>query len=175
MKHYDYQSTLKKLWKHAIACFNAGEPDLINYFTDEERQFLNHIGIQPNEIYDYAEDFVNDGEPDFTTCALIQHIRRKYFLEVQKAVHSSKKILPDELPARSAEIQGIVWLPRIIAKAKAKLRGELDPDIMFCCGGDRKFCKTHNIHPAEFLQWVFESDGDDSKVVERVVERIKKL
>ena len=45
----------------------------------------------------------------------------------------------EQLPAKAAQVDGIAWLPRIIAKARAKLRGEMPPDLMYDCGGDRDF------------------------------------
>ncbi len=54
------------------------------------------------------------------------------------------------LPPKDEAVRGITWLPRIIPKAKAKLRGELPASLMYCCGGDRKFFKAHDILPAEF-------------------------
>jgi hypothetical protein len=56
-------------------------------------------------------------------------------------------------------------LPRLIPKAEAKLRGEMPADLMYCCGGDRKFFKTHNIDPAEFLRKVWDARGNQAEVV----------
>ena len=63
------------------------------------------------------------------------------------------------------------WLPRILAKAQAKLRGELHPDIMYCCGGDRAFLRRHQIDPVDFLRTVWENEADDDAVVEWVRTR----
>jgi hypothetical protein len=71
-----------------------------------------------------------------------------------------------DLPSFGDEYDGIPYLPRVLAKARAKLRGELDEDVMFCCGGDRKFLRTHgNLHPADFLRHVWASRGNDAKLV----------
>ena len=35
-------------------------------------------------------------------------------------------------------IDGIAWLPRILVKARLKLRGEMPADLMYGCGGDRQ-------------------------------------
>ena len=57
------------------------------------------------------------------------------------------------------------YLPRLIAKGRAKLRGELDPDMMFGCGGDRKFLKNHgDIHLADFLRQLWAAGDDDLKL-----------
>ena len=62
----------------------------------------------------------------------------------------------------------------IIPKTKAKLRGELPPSLMYCCGGDRRFFQEYNIHPAEFLSLVWRQEGNDAAIVDWVVKRSKK-
>ncbi|MFT5837141.1 MAG: hypothetical protein ACI9ZV_000645, partial [Candidatus Azotimanducaceae bacterium] len=69
------------------------------------------------------------------------------------------------------EVKGIVWLPRIMPKALAKLRGELPPETMYGCGGDRRFFKTNNIHPAEFLRAAWAYQDDQGKLIDWVVAR----
>ena len=56
---------------------------------------------------------------------MIHEQRKDYFWEFQNKVPSSNMLNPSDLPAKTEEIEGIVWLPRIIPKARAKLRGEL--------------------------------------------------
>jgi hypothetical protein len=34
---------------------------------------------------------------------------------------------------------------------------------MYSCGGDRKFLRSHDIHPADFLRAVWAAGDDDSK------------
>ena len=71
----------------------------------------------------------------------------------------------DGLPAKDAEVEGIAWLPRLIPKAEAKLRGEMPPDLMYGCGGDRKFFKTHQVDEADFLQKVWSAHGNQAEIV----------
>ena len=71
----------------------------------------------------------------------------------------------DELPARDAELDGIPWLPRILQKARNKLRGENCPGIMFGCGGDRRFLSQHDLHPADFLRVVWSAGDRDERVL----------
>jgi hypothetical protein len=42
---------------------------------------------------------------------------------------------------------------------------------MYCCGGDRRFFKAHDIHPAEFLTLVWRKERDDNAIVDWVVQR----
>ena len=152
MNHYDYQKNLKVIWDTAVEKYVAGNRDPNSYFDKVEEGFLSEIGVTAQEVFDFAEDFNRRGEPDFTTFALIHDVRRAYFLEVQNGIRSDAKLDPDSLPPKDSSVRGIEWLPRIIPKARAKLRGELHPDIMYCCGGDRRFLKGNDIHPAEFLR-----------------------
>ena len=75
------------------------------------------------------------------------------------------------MPAKTDAVRGIEWLPRIIPKAKAKLRGELPSSLMYCCGGDRRFFKTHDILPAEFLSLVWRHEHADAAIIDWVVRR----
>ena len=76
----------------------------------------------------------------------------------------------DTLPAKSDTVRGVAWLPRLIPKARAKLRGELPPSLMFCCGGDRRFFRERGILPAEFLNLVWRESADE-RVVDWVLAR----
>ena len=51
---------------------------------------------------------------------------------------------------------------------RAKLRGEMPSDLMFDCGGDRKFLQSVNHHPADFLRHVWAAGDDDRKIIEVV-------
>ncbi|WP_309399269.1 DUF5069 domain-containing protein [Cerasicoccus maritimus] len=168
MKHYNYQQTLESLWQKAVNQYQAGQRGSDTYFNAEETQWLRDNGITPQEIYDFAEDFNNYGDPDFLTFALVTDVRRSYFLKVMRGEYTGKTVNPADYPAKTDEIDGIVWLPRLIKKAKAKLRGELDLDTMYGCGGDRNFFKTHDIAPSDFLRFVEQHMDDEQAVVEWV-------
>ena len=161
MKSYDYQKELRTAWQWAVTQYEKGNHDPETWYNQDERAFLESIGLKPNELFDFAEDYVNYGEPDFTTFALVHDIRRSYFRDVQEGRASKNKIDPEALPSRDAEAGGLPWLPRIIEKARAKLRGELHPDIMFSCGGDRNFLKTHDLSAADFLRTVWSAENTE--------------
>jgi hypothetical protein len=171
MNHYQYQQSLKNIWENAVTQYKEGKREPDSYFDDATLAELAAMGLNTMDIYDYAEDFVTGGEPDFETFLMICEARRDYFLTVQAGKASQQTLDSSSLPAKDAEAKGIVWLPRIMPKAIAKLRGELPADTMYCCGGDRKFLKTNNIHPAEFLRaaWAYENDTD--KLIDWVVAR----
>ena len=92
-------------------------------------------------------------------------MRNQAVLVIQQQQASGKVVDSASLPAKDADVDGIVWLPRLLAKARAKLRGELADDVMYGCGGDRKFFRESNIHPAEFLRHVWASRDSDAKVI----------
>jgi hypothetical protein len=102
------------------------------------------------------------------TALLITATRREYFLSVQKGKRSGRVIDMDKLPSKSAQLGGIEWLPRIIEKAQAKLRGEMPPELMYCCGGDRAFLSEQGIHPADFLREVWAAGDDHQRILEFV-------
>ncbi len=171
MKNYDYQKQLQEIWGKAVQLYADGNRRPDSYFNETEAEFIASIGVTAQEIYDFAEDFNSSGEPDFATFALIHDIRRSYFLDKQNGVSSGEILDPETLPARDAEARGIRWLPRIIEKAKAKLRGELHSDIMYSCGGDRAFLKENDIHASEFLRVVAENEDDEQKIIDWVANR----
>ncbi|MGJ3242059.1 MAG: DUF5069 domain-containing protein [Opitutales bacterium] len=173
MKHYNYQQRLKSIWEDAVSKYEAGNREPEGYFDADTLNWLKSNGLDVMDVYDYAEDYVGSGEPDFTTFAQICEIRRDYFFQEQSGVPSDEQVDMDNLPAKDSEIEGIVWLPRILPKARGKLRGELPADLMYSCGGDRKFLKDNDLHPAEFLSVVWNSQGDDRKVIDYVARRRK--
>ena len=173
MSHYDYQKTFHAIWQKAVDLYRSGNADVSTYFDEGELTFLASIGANAQEMFDFAEDFVRGGEPDYTAVAMIHDVRRAYFRERQNNTPSTEMLDPSTLPAKDSQAEGIRWLPRIIPKAKAKLRGELHPDVMYSCGGDRNFLKTNDIHAAEFLRVVWENEDNDQAIVDWVVKRVK--
>ena len=154
------------LFDSCCATYRTGVRDLSRFYSGEDLAFLSTIGYKPREFFDFVEDFCDDGEPSASTSLLVAAARRDYFLTIQKGVTSRKTVMVHDLPSFGDVYDGIPYLPRVLAKARAKLRGELDEDVMVCCGGDRKFRRTHgNIHPADFLRHVWASRGNDAKVV----------
>ncbi len=164
--HYNWQKELYALWERAVLRFRETDHTAATLFAAGDRALIDRIGATPQEVFDFIEDFCTRGEPDFTTFALLAGIRRHYFLERQGGKRSGNVLDIDALPAKSDAIEGIEWLPRIIPKALAKLRGELHPDIMFLCGGDRAFFQRHDVHPADFLR-IVEAHEDDTAAVIR--------
>ena len=171
MKHYDFAEKLHALWDKAGRLYAKGQRDAPTYFTADEQAFLAAHGLTAQHLYDYAEDFAAGGVPTWNTALAIELVRRDYFHNVQGGRASTVVLDEAKMPAKTDSVHGIAWLPRIIPKAKAKLRGELPPSLMYCCGGDRNFFTTHDIHPAEFLGLVWRHEHNDAAIIDWVVRR----
>ena len=170
--HFDFPAKFRELYKKGYKLYQDGQRGADTYFTADETTWLAANGISTQHMYDYAEDDVVDGAPGFGNALTIETVRRDFFLTAQKGVPSEMVLDPDTLPAKSDEIDGIRWLPRIIPKAKAKLHGEMPASMMYSCGGDRNFFLTNNIMPAEFLALVWRNLEDDAAIVAWVKARI---
>jgi len=171
MDHYDFPQKFHAVYDKAVALYAKGGRDPGRYFSTAEKAWLAANGITPQHLYDYAEDHNNGGEPGYEHALTIELERRNYFLDVQSGRPSAVVLDEESLPAKTDAVNGIEWLPRIIPKARAKLRGELPASLMYCCGGDRRFFKTHDILPAEFLCLVWRFEHDDAAVVSWVARR----
>lgn len=156
-----------QLFRRCVAAYRDGNKDFESYYGPQDLALLRSIGYKPRELFDFVEDLVDEGVPSESTALLIAAVRRDYLLTVQKGVHSDHEITMQDLPTFGDTLEGIAYLPRILTKARAKLRGELDPDIMYGCGGDRKFLRDHgDIHPADFLRHVWASGDDDTHIID---------
>jgi hypothetical protein len=166
--HYQWDSYYVELFDACVDEYDAGNKDFPTWFSDEDIEFLDSIGHTQREFFDFVEDNVTSGGdgPTGTTALLVAAVRRDYFRVIQKTIPSTSVVPASSLPPKTAELAGLVWLPRIIAKARAKLKGELDDDTMYCCGGDRAFLTRQNIHPADFLRAVWAAGDDDQKIID---------
>jgi hypothetical protein len=171
MKHYDFGDRFRALYDQAVQRYAAGRRGAETFLSEKDARFLAANGLTAQNLYDYAEDQLASNEPGFERALAVEMVRRDYFLNVQRGTPSGRILDEDGMPAKTEAVQGITWLPRIIPKTKAKLRGELPPSLMYCCGGDRRFFKEHDIHPAEFLSLVWHHENDDAAIIDWVVRR----
>jgi hypothetical protein len=173
MNHYDFPIQFRALYDQAVALYAKGERDPKKYFNKAQAAWLAANGITAQHVYDYAEDENSAGEPGFGHAVLIESARHNFFFNVQHGKASTAVLEEARMPAKTDTVKGIEWLPRIIPKAKAKLRGELPDSLMYCCGGDRRFFKAHDILPSEFLGVVWRNGDNDAATVDWVVARSK--
>jgi predicted dehydrogenase len=160
-----WEKTFSKLFTVAVDKYREGHQKAVGLVDTKGEAFLASIGHTPQEFFDFVEDFAKGGEPTLETALRIAAVRREYFLKEQSGTPSTRNISMSGLPSKDAEVEGIGWLPRLIPKAEAKLRGEMPPDLMYCCGGDRKFFRTRGIDPADFLRKVWQAGGNQAEVV----------
>lgn len=171
LSDFNWDTTFSRLFARCLDRYKDGDTDYSRYFGKEDLAFLFSIGYKPREFFDFVEDFADEGVPAPTSAALVASVRRDYFAVIQKGQLSDREVANDDLPGREEELGGFVWLPRILVKARAKLRGELHPDTMYSCGGDRAFLRRHDIHPADFLRIVWAAGDNDAAVAEYVKAR----
>jgi hypothetical protein len=171
-----WDDTFLELFDRCVSRYRDGDHDFDNYYSPADLDFLRETGCQTREFFDFVEDFCEDSAPSPSTALMIAAVRRDYFLTVQNGAACTDPLLTrDDVPTFGDELDGMAYLPRILAKARAKLRGTLDPDLMFGCGGDRNFLRKHgNLHPADFLRQVWAAKDDDRKVAAWVALKTEK-
>ena len=171
MSEYDWPIEFRKVYDAGAARYRSGERVPLKLFSKRELEFLASIGCSAQELFDFIDDLARYDEPVFETVLLTTAVRRDYFRLVQQGIPSGKEIDMDALPSKKEEVDGIAWLPRLIEKARAKLRGEMPADLMYGCGGDRPFLREMNVELAEFLRLVWLSGDDNGRIVEYVKNR----
>jgi hypothetical protein len=169
----DWVEEFRALFERKGTTYKNGIQNAEATFAKEEEDFLRSIGATPQEIFDFVEDWCDDGVPDPETALAITKIRRNYFFQEQQGRFPEKPISESEFPSRSASLAGLEWFPRIIEKARAKLRGKLPPDLMYSCGGDRRFLNKVNIDPVEFLQTIWDAGDNVDHIIKFVTDRSK--
>ena len=160
-----WRDDFSRLFQSSVTKYQAGHEKAAGLVDDKSGAFLTSIGYTEQEFFDFVEDFARGGEPTLQTALKIAEVRRDYFLNEQKGHRSTHEIDMAALPSKDAEVDGIGWLPRLIPKAEAKLRGEMPPDLMYGCGGDRKFFRNNGIDPADLLRQVWKAKGDKDAIV----------
>ncbi|MEP6673429.1 MAG: DUF5069 domain-containing protein [Chthoniobacter sp.] len=168
MNDDDWKLEFRKVWERGSAAWKAGRQSARTMFAPADVAFLAGLGCTAQELFDFVDDSLGDGDPDFETVLAVTAIRREYFREVMLGKPTGRVVPMSTLPAKSAAVDGIAWLPRLIAKARLKLRGEMEPDLMYGCGGDRPFLRRHRMTLPQFLQLVWDKGDDDRAIVDAV-------
>lgn len=168
MNDDNWKLEFRHVWDRGVAAWKAGRRSAAKMFSPEDVAFLASIGCTAQELFDFVDDSLGWDDLDYETALAVTEIRRKYFLEVMGGKSTGRVIPMSTLPAKSAAVDGISWLPRLIEKARIKLRGEMDPDLMYGCGGDRPFLRRHHMTLPQFLQLVWDKGDDDRAIVDAV-------
>ena len=168
MNNYDWPIAFREIHEAGVKTYRSGKTSVKGFFPPAAEAFLDSIGCTAQELFDFIEDLCCYGEPAYETALLVTAVRRDYFLTIQKGKKSGNIVSMDSLPAKTDAVDGIAWLPRLIVKARAKLRGEMPPDLMYGCGGDRPFLRGMNVELSDFLRVVWAARDDDRKVIDYV-------
>ena len=166
----NWKSEFRNVWERGVSAWKAGQRSALTMFEARDVAFLASIGCTAQELFDFVDDALDYGDFDFETVLGVTAIRREYFLDVKRGKSTGRIVPMHELPAKSAKVDGIAWLPRLIAKARIKLRGEMDPDLMYGCAVDRPFLRERNMTLPQFLQLVWDKGDDDRAIIDAVKE-----
>ncbi|MCS7048932.1 MAG: DUF5069 domain-containing protein [Verrucomicrobiae bacterium] len=162
---FDWEHEFRRCYERACERYQQGDRHPVAWFDSTQQAFLRSIGVRPHELLDYAEDAP---ELSYGDALLIVAVRREFFLHIQCGQWCESVVPLETFPPKDAALAGWVWLPRIVAKARARLRGVLPPELMYGCGGDRAFLRRVGMHPADFLRLVWQAGNDDHAVVRRL-------
>lgn len=168
MNTTDWKKQFSEVFEHGVASWKNGNKTPATMFTVEESTFLRSIGYTTQELFDFVDDSQRYGEPDLATALEVAEIRRDYFLNIMKGKYSDKVGSVSALPAKTATVEGIQWLPRIIEKARLKLQGEMPPELMYGCAGDRDFLSRVKMTMPQFLKLVRDAGNDNKQIVDAV-------
>ena len=163
-----WSEQFRAVYDRALSAFRSGRSSVATLCDSADTAFLLSSGCSVQELYDFVEDAVDYGEPDLETVLDVQRIRRDYFLGVLRGEWTGQVVPMSALPLKTDAVDGIAWLPRLIVKARLKLRGELSPDTMYGCGGDRPFLRRMGLTLPRFLELVRDCGDDDVSIVEAV-------
>ncbi len=166
---------LKLVHTQGVAAWQDRRRSPASMFGTQETEFLISIGCSAQEMFDFVDDLLGYGEPDYETVLRIQDIRYSYFTKVMNLRHSEYIASMAALPSKATAVDGISWLPRLIVKARLKLRGEMPPDLMYGCGGDRPFLRRMGMTLPSFLQLVWDHYDDDRAIVDAVKKSAKSV
>lgn len=166
-----WETTFRAVYDRGLAAYRRGQDRPHTYLGGEDIAFLRTLGCSAQELFDFVEDKVNYGEPSLEDALAVAAIRRGYFLDELGGRTTGRVRSMAELPAKTDAVDGIAWLPRILEKAKAKLRGEMPEELMYGCGGDRMFLRSVRVSLPEFLAAVRDARGEDRAVIEWVKRR----
>lgn len=171
----NWKKEFHELFFKGVKRYEAGRQSPEEMFKDEEAIFLNSIGCSTQEMFDFCDDYVRWGDVIYEHVEELQAVRYEHFTENLDSQPAATRMRMDEFPAKNDEIEGILWLPRLILKARAKLAGTLPADLMYGWGGDRKFFREKNVNPAELLRVTQKSGESNQPIIDYIKGCISRL
>jgi hypothetical protein len=156
---------LNQLHDKASANYRTGCRQPSQILAPADFDALAKLGISAQSLYDAVYDLACYGEPDKLVFVELAQMRADHFQTSLQGRPPLRIVEERELPPKSAEFEGVSWLPRIIRKAQCFLEGSLCDDIMYGCAGDRSFLKKFNATLPAFLAIVRDTHGDPAQVL----------
>jgi hypothetical protein len=153
-------SELHQLHDKASANYCAGCRTPSQILPPADLEALAKFGVSVQFLYDVVDDLARYGEPNKAVFVELAQMRADYFQTSLRGRPALCIVEERELPPKSAEFEGVPWLPRMIRKAQCFLEGSLCNDIMYGCAGDRSFLKKYNATLPAFLAVVRNTQGD---------------
>lgn len=168
MDDSSWEERFRELHGSGMLAWTEGRRAPQTMFSCGDADFLEAIGCSSQELFDFVDDLQRYGEPDYPTVLAIQRVCRDHFLKEMQGRRSGRVARMSDLPAKTDSVEGIPWLPRLIMKARLKLRCEMPADLMYGCGGDRAFFQQVTLTPAGFLELVRGLGSDDLGIISAV-------
>ena len=127
----DWRTQFHDLFFRGVERHKQGRQSPEGMFEGDEPAFLESIGCSTQEMFDFCDDYVRWGDVIYEQVEELQAVRYEHFINELNSQPASHAMAMNEFPAKTDEIEGIAWLPRLILKARAKLAGNLPADLMY--------------------------------------------
>ena len=127
----EWKQQFRELFNTGVERHEAGRQCLDTMFEPAEAKFLESIGCSTQEMFDFCDDYVNWDDVIYEHAEELQAVRYEHFKNELNSHPASRRMEMHEFPAKTDEVEGIAWLPRLIVKARAKLAGQLPADLMY--------------------------------------------
>ncbi|MFL2904600.1 MAG: hypothetical protein ACJZ8W_06285 [Limisphaerales bacterium] len=127
----DWKTQFRDLFYRGVERYQEGRRSPEAMFEGDEPTFLESIGCSTQEMFDFCDDYIRWGDVIYEHVEEVQAVRLDYFANDLNSQPSARRMEMEEFPAKTDEISGIAWLPRLIVKARAKLEGALPADLMY--------------------------------------------
>ena len=127
----DWKTQFRDLFYKGVERYQEGRRSPEAMFEGDEPTFLESIGCSTQEMFDFCDDYIRWGDVIYEHVEEVQAVRLDYFANDLNSQPSARRMEMEEFPAKTDEISGIAWLPRLIVKARAKLEGALPAALMY--------------------------------------------
>lgn len=170
MAKEQWNDTYVRLFRETSIRVQSGLSTPAESLLAAEIAFLEQNGISATDFLADVALFCNGGTLSPSTSLLVAAVRRDYFLIMQQGQAASTAPLTEgDLPDPNQDFSGCVCLPRILAKAVAKLHGTLPKGVHFPSKDDLSFLSRYYIHPADFLRTVWATRADSESTLEALL------